>query len=258
MKPRHKRLAIARRRASPPWASPSALVLNAFQSNLVFFYSPTQVAAKEAPHGPHLPRRRAGRGRQRQARRHRRCSSSSPTPPRPCRCATRASCPTCSRRARAWSRRASCERRRVRRPRGAGQARRELHAARSRRRAEAGAARSTRKMADTLRRGSQPMIPELGHFAALAGAGGVAGRWASCRWSARSAAAPTGWRWRGPPADVQFVLVALAFGCLTAAFVQQRLLGAVRGLQLQLARCRCTTASPPSGAATKARCCCGC
>ena len=28
-----------------------ALVLNAFQSNLVFFYSPTQVAAQEAPAG---------------------------------------------------------------------------------------------------------------------------------------------------------------------------------------------------------------
>jgi cytochrome c-type biogenesis protein CcmE len=28
-----------------------ALVLNAFQSNLVFFYSPTQVAAQEAPKG---------------------------------------------------------------------------------------------------------------------------------------------------------------------------------------------------------------
>jgi cytochrome c-type biogenesis protein CcmE len=29
----------------------TALVLNAFNSNLVFFYSPTQVAAKEAPTG---------------------------------------------------------------------------------------------------------------------------------------------------------------------------------------------------------------
>jgi len=29
----------------------AALVLNAFQSNLVFFYSPSQVAAKEAPAG---------------------------------------------------------------------------------------------------------------------------------------------------------------------------------------------------------------
>jgi cytochrome c-type biogenesis protein CcmE len=29
----------------------TALVLNAFQSNLVFFYTPTQIAAKEAPGG---------------------------------------------------------------------------------------------------------------------------------------------------------------------------------------------------------------
>ena len=29
----------------------AALVLNAFQSNLVFFFTPTQVAAKEAPQG---------------------------------------------------------------------------------------------------------------------------------------------------------------------------------------------------------------
>ena len=29
----------------------AALVLNAFQSNLVFFFTPSQVAAKEAPHG---------------------------------------------------------------------------------------------------------------------------------------------------------------------------------------------------------------
>ena len=29
----------------------AALVLNAFQSNLVFFFSPSQVAANEAPHG---------------------------------------------------------------------------------------------------------------------------------------------------------------------------------------------------------------
>ncbi len=29
----------------------AALVLNAFQSNLVFFFSPSQVIAKEAPHG---------------------------------------------------------------------------------------------------------------------------------------------------------------------------------------------------------------
>jgi cytochrome c-type biogenesis protein CcmE len=50
MKPRHRRflwigagvavLAVA-----------VGLVLNAFQSNLVFFFSPTQIAANEAPHG---------------------------------------------------------------------------------------------------------------------------------------------------------------------------------------------------------------
>ena len=48
MKPRHKRMAmIAAGLAALGIAA--ALVLNAFQSNLVFFYSPSQVAAKEAP-----------------------------------------------------------------------------------------------------------------------------------------------------------------------------------------------------------------
>ncbi len=48
MKPRHKRLAIAGGVVIAVGAI-AALVLNAFQSNLVFFYSPTQIAAKEAP-----------------------------------------------------------------------------------------------------------------------------------------------------------------------------------------------------------------
>ena len=48
MKPRHKRLAIAGGIVCAVGVA-AALVLNAFQSNLVFFYSPTQVAAKEAP-----------------------------------------------------------------------------------------------------------------------------------------------------------------------------------------------------------------
>jgi cytochrome c-type biogenesis protein CcmE len=48
MKPRHKRLAIAAGVVAAVGAA-VALVLNAFQSNLVFFYSPTQVAAHEAP-----------------------------------------------------------------------------------------------------------------------------------------------------------------------------------------------------------------
>ena len=50
MKPRRKRLiAIASGLAALGVAT--ALVLNAFNSNLVFFFSPTQVAAKEAPQG---------------------------------------------------------------------------------------------------------------------------------------------------------------------------------------------------------------
>lgn len=50
MKPRHKRLAIAAGVLSVVGIA-AALVLNAFQSNLVFFYSPSQIAAKEAPTG---------------------------------------------------------------------------------------------------------------------------------------------------------------------------------------------------------------
>ena len=48
MKPRQKRLAIVAGIACAV-AVAVALVLNAFQSNLVFFYSPSQVAAHEAP-----------------------------------------------------------------------------------------------------------------------------------------------------------------------------------------------------------------
>jgi cytochrome c-type biogenesis protein CcmE len=48
MKPRHKKLAIAGGLLVSVGAI-AALVLNAFQSNLVFFYSPSQIAAHEAP-----------------------------------------------------------------------------------------------------------------------------------------------------------------------------------------------------------------
>ena len=50
MKPRHKRAAIVVGIVAAVGIA-AALVLNAFQSNLVFFYSPSQVAAKEAPVG---------------------------------------------------------------------------------------------------------------------------------------------------------------------------------------------------------------
>ena len=48
MKPRHKRLAIVAGIVCAVGVA-AALVLDAFQSNLVFFYSPSQVAANEAP-----------------------------------------------------------------------------------------------------------------------------------------------------------------------------------------------------------------
>jgi cytochrome c-type biogenesis protein CcmE len=50
MKVRHKRMAIAAGVLCVVGAA-VALVMNAFQSNLVFFYSPTQVASREAPTG---------------------------------------------------------------------------------------------------------------------------------------------------------------------------------------------------------------
>lgn len=50
MKTRHKRIMIALG-ALAVLGTATALVLNAFNSNLVFFYSPTQVDAKEAPTG---------------------------------------------------------------------------------------------------------------------------------------------------------------------------------------------------------------
>nr|WP_295079008.1 cytochrome c maturation protein CcmE [uncultured Roseateles sp.] len=48
LKPRHKRAAIVVGGLALLGLA-AALVLNAFNSNLVFFYTPTQVAAKEAP-----------------------------------------------------------------------------------------------------------------------------------------------------------------------------------------------------------------
>jgi len=48
VKPRHKRLAFVAAAVAAVGVA-VALVLDAFQSNLVFFYSPSQVAANEAP-----------------------------------------------------------------------------------------------------------------------------------------------------------------------------------------------------------------
>ena len=50
MKPRHKRFAIIAAGVAA-LALAAFLVLNAFEKNLVFFFTPTQVAANEAPQG---------------------------------------------------------------------------------------------------------------------------------------------------------------------------------------------------------------
>jgi len=50
MKPRHKRFVLVAAGVAALGGA-AALILNAFQSNLVFFYTPTQVAAAEAPQG---------------------------------------------------------------------------------------------------------------------------------------------------------------------------------------------------------------
>ena len=50
MKPRHKKLTIIIASVAALGFA-ATLVLDAFQSNLVFFFSPTQVAANEAPQG---------------------------------------------------------------------------------------------------------------------------------------------------------------------------------------------------------------
>lgn len=50
MKPRHKRIALITAALAAVGIA-VALILNAFQSNLVFFFTPTQVMAHEAPQG---------------------------------------------------------------------------------------------------------------------------------------------------------------------------------------------------------------
>ena len=50
MKPRHKRIALIVGGLAA-LGTTAALVLSAFNQNLVFFYTPTQIAANEAPQG---------------------------------------------------------------------------------------------------------------------------------------------------------------------------------------------------------------
>ena len=50
MKPRHKRIAMVAGGLAA-LAVAATLVLTAFQQNLVFFFTPSEVAANEAPQG---------------------------------------------------------------------------------------------------------------------------------------------------------------------------------------------------------------
>jgi cytochrome c-type biogenesis protein CcmE len=82
LKPRHKRIALIVGGLAI-LGLVATLVLNAFQSNLVFFFSPTQVAAGEAPKGKSF--RIGGMVKEGSLQRQptaSRCASSSPTPTR--------------------------------------------------------------------------------------------------------------------------------------------------------------------------------
>ena len=285
MKPRQKRLAIVVGGLAAIGIA-AALILNAFQSNLVFFFMPpTQVASGEAPKGPRLPHRRAGEGGQPAARRHhrplRRHRHGQEIP-----VSYRGILPDLFSEGKAWSPGQHRAGRPVHRHRGARQARRELHAARGpgrrrqgprgfkdleavRERGEAGGLVSASCAPDWLLPvllpepltpillTRTPMIPEIGTFALvlallvalvqgtlpLIGAqragGGLGGARAdrprprcSCSSRSPSAASPR-------PSS------ATTSRCSTWPSIPTR-------------GCRSNTASPACGAATRARCCCGC
>ena len=137
----------------------AALVLSALKDSIVFFNSPTDVV-EEARRSPAAASGSADWSRPApcSAATILRCASRSPTATAPSRSATRASCRTCSARGRAWSPKARWSRRRVQGRFRARQARRELHAEGSRRRAEE---------AGPLGRGrrEEEMIAEIGHYA---------------------------------------------------------------------------------------------
>ena len=163
---------------------------------------------------PHLPRRRAGGGRQRPARRRHGEPSSSPTPPRRSGEYMKASCPTCSRRAKAWSRRAAEG------PDGVFHAtrcwprRRELHAAGGRRPLDQAQVKTMVRNGPGRCKGPRQMIPES------------AGQASACAalWASR-------WCWALPLAGAQTRRRVMALAAAPR--------GAVR------AGCSCHGAGPP-------------
>ena len=135
MKPRHKRLAIAGGIVCAVGAA-AALVLNAFQSNLVFFYSPSQVAAKEAPSARTFRIGGMVESRERVKRDGTKVSFVVTDTAKSIPVRYEGILPDLFKEGKGVVAQGQLAGRRVRRPRGARQARRELHAARGRRGAE--------------------------------------------------------------------------------------------------------------------------
>ena len=240
----------------------AALVLNAFQSNLVFFFTPSQVAAKEAPQGRTF--RIGGLVEEKSLQREKdgltvrfNVTDTAKTIP----VVYTGILPDLFKEGKGVVAQGTDRAgRRLPRDRGACQARRELHAARGRRRGQQGARRRRRRKdgqdAEALTE-DLPMIPEIGHFALilallLATVLGTLPLVGAQRAHRRlDGARPA--RGAGP------VPVRRRRLLLPRLFVRdQRLLGRQRRHQLELAAAARSTGSPRPGARTRARCCCGC
>ena len=255
MKPRTRRaLAIVAGLATLGVAS--ALVLNAFQSNLVFFFSPSQIAANEAPRDRNF--RIGGLVEEGSLKRDGQSLTVNfvvtdmaqriPV-------SYTGMLPDLFKEGKGVVAQGKLgSRRRVPRRAGAGQARRELHAARSRRGAGKGAPRPDAARAPQA--WSEAMIPEIGHFALILALTMALEpeRAAAARRGQRQQ--PPGSRWRGPRR------VASSCSCHRLRLPDlglrhRRLLGRCWRRTTRTRCCRWPTSSPRCGATTKARCCCG-
>ena len=211
MKPRHRRLAYVAL-GLVLLGITAALVLNAFRSNLVFFFRPTQVADKEAPLNKTF--RLGGLVEQGSVKRQPDgvtvnfvvTDTAKSIPVR-----YKGILPDLFKEGKGVVAQGGSARRRVPGAGSARQARRKLHAAGSRRGDRQGAARPT-PGAD------EKMIPELGHFALIV-ALGLALVQAILPLIGAARGNPALVAVARPAAQGQFVFVAIAFGCLAWAFV---------------------------------------
>ena len=229
MKPRHKRLRD-RRRPRCAVGVAAALVLNAFQQNLVFFFTPSQVAAQRGAAGRAPSASAAWSSRAAlQARRHDGALRRHRHRARRSRCVYAGILPDLFKEGKGVvaqgqlgadgvfiAREVLAKHDENYMPPEAADA------------LEAGAAGQPEARRDDARRAAsaQAMIPELGHFALCARArrrrscSGVA---ADARRGARPA--PTGWRWRGRRRRLQFAARRLRLRLPGAELRRQRLLG---------------------------------